>query len=174
MTVPKGYVAKMSANDTKVEHADSKDIFYFESSIPIPSYLIAIVVGDLERRKVGPRTGIITEPALLDTAEHDFGDLEKVLTMTEEYLTPYIWGEYNVVFLPYSFPYNGMENPLITFANAAMLTGDKSQFYVATHEIVHSWMGNLVTNKNWSYFWLNEGFTTYVERKVSAKYYGKD
>ena len=97
-----------------------------------------------------------------------------LLSETEKYLTSYIWGNYTILILPPSFPFGGMENPLLTFASPTIITGDKSQVYVATHEIAHSWTGNGVTCKNWEHFWLNEGFTVFEERKVSAKLYGED
>lgn len=97
-----------------------------------------------------------------------------MLDETEKYLTSYIWGNYSILVLPPSFPFGGMENPLLTFASPTIITGDKSQVYVATHEIAHSWTGNDVTCKNWEHFWLNEGFTVFEERKVSAKLHGKD
>jgi leukotriene-A4 hydrolase len=100
--------------------------------------------------------------------------LPELLAKTEEYLTDYIWGNYTILVLPPSFPFGGMENPLLTFASPTIITGDKSQVYVATHEIAHSWTGNEVTCENWSNMWLNEGFTTFEERKVSAQIHGKD
>ena len=96
------------------------------------------------------------------------------LDKVEQYLTPYIWGDYNLLVLPSSFPMGGMENPLLTFASPTIITGDKSQVRVAIHEIVHSWMGNMVTGKDWSNLWLNEGFTVYVERKVSEHLNSKE
>lgn len=92
----------------------------------------------------------------------------------ETYLTPYIWGKYAILVLPPSFPMGGMENPLLTFASPTIITADKSQVYVATHEIAHSWTGNQITCENWSNFWLNEGFTVFEERHVSAELHGKD
>jgi len=97
-----------------------------------------------------------------------------LLDETEKYLTPYIWGNYSILILPPSFPFGGMENPLLTFASPTIITGDKSQVYVATHEIAHSWTGNDVTCSNWENFWINEGFTVFEERKVSGKLHGKD
>lgn len=129
---------------------------------------MAIVVGDLAYKKVGPRTGVYTEPSMLDRCAKELEDLETLLDKTEQYLTPYAWGEYNIVVLPPSFPFGGMENPLLTFASPTIIVGDKSQVYVATHEIAHSWSGNLVTCKDWENLWLNEGFTVFEERKVSA------
>jgi len=134
----------------------------------MPSYLIAIAVGDLEERQLGNRTSVITEPCRIDAVAWELDELPTFLDEAEKYLTPYIWGTYSILVLPPSFPMGGMENPLLTFASPTIITGDKSQVDVAIHEIAHSWTGNEVTCENWSNFWLNEGFTVFEERKVSA------
>ena len=116
---------------------------------------------------------IITEPEDLEKAAKEFDELEKFLTRAETYLTPYNWGFYKILVLPPSFPFGGMENPLLTFVSPTIVVGDKSSVDVAVHEICHSWFGNTITNINWSHFWLNEGFTTFAERKVDAYFYGE-
>lgn len=135
---------------------------------------MAVVVGDIEYRSLGRRVGVYTEPSQMDRVASELDTLETLLDTTEEYLTPYIWGNYTVVVLPPSFPFGGMENPLLTFASPTIIVGDKSQVYVATHEIAHSWTGNDVTCRDWENFWLNEGFTVFSERKVSGILHGKD
>lgn len=110
----------------------------------------------------------------MDAVSSELESLETLLDSTEKYLTPYIWGNYSILILPPSFPFGGMENPLLTFASPTIITGDKSQVYVATHEIAHSWTGNDVTCQNWEHFWLNEGFTVFEERKVSGQLHGKE
>ena len=130
--------------------------------------MIAIAVGNLEYRSLGKRVGIITEPEGIDFAAEVLDSLETLLDTAENYLTPYIWGNYSILILPPSFPMGGVENPLLTFTSPTIITADKSQVDVATHEIAHSWTGNDVTCENWSNFWLNEGFTVFEERKVSA------
>lgn len=110
----------------------------------------------------------------MDTVASVLSSLPVLLDDTEKYLTDYIWGNYTILVLPPSFPFGGMENPLLTFASPTIITADKSQVYVATHEIAHSWTGNDVTCENWSNMWLNEGFTTFEERKISSKIHGKD
>lgn len=130
----------------------------------MPSYLIAIAVGDIEYREVGIGAGIITEPCRVDAVAWELEELPTFLNKAEQYLTPYIWGHYSILILPPSFPMGGMENPLLTFASPTIITGDKSQVDVAIHEIVHSWTGNDVTCQNWNHFWLNEGFTVFGER----------
>jgi len=163
----------MSANETKVEKGeDDKPVYYFENQIQMAPYLIAIAVGDLEYKALGRRVGVIAEPSQMDAVASELESLETLLDSTEEYLTPYIWGNYSILILPPSFPFGGMENPLLTFASPTIITGDKSQVYVATHEIAHSWTGNDVTCQNWEHFWLNEGFTVFEERKVSSKLHG--
>lgn len=113
-------------------------------------------------------------PDALDKYVAELSDLETLLKETENWLTPYIWGKYTILVLPASFPFGGMENPLLTFASPTIIVGDKSQVYVATHEIAHSWTGNDVTCRDWSNMWLNEGFTVFEERKVSAKLHGDE
>jgi len=135
---------------------------------------MAVVVGDIEYRSLGRRVGVYTEPSQMDRVASELDTLETLLDTAEEFLTPYIWGNYTVVVLPPSFPFGGMENPLLTFASPTIIVGDKSQVYVATHEIAHSWTGNDVTCRDWENFWLNEGFTVFSERKVSGILHGKD
>mmetsp|Transcript_23419 Transcript_23419/g.17861 ORF Transcript_23419/g.17861 Transcript_23419/m.17861 type:complete len:299 (+) Transcript_23419:299-1195(+) len=162
----------MSAVRTLVEddaEDPTKKNFYFEQTIPIPAYLIALVAGDLAEQSLGSRTSVITEPVMLASCAAELSDLELSLDTAEAYLTEYIWGTYTVLVLPPSFPYGGMENPLLTFASPTIIVGDKSQVYVATHEICHSWTGNEVTCQNWSNMWLNEGFTVFCERAVSSE-----
>lgn len=149
-------------------------IYKFGCAIPIPTYLIAIAVGNLEEKKMGSRTVIITEPEFMNESATALSSLEDLVDRAENYLTPYIWGQYKILILPKSFPMGGMENPLLTFASPTIITPDKSQVDVATHEIAHSWTGNEVTCENWSNMWLNEGFTVFEERKVSAGIHGDD
>ena len=166
----------MSGNDTDVKDInDTHKMYSFDNSIKMPSYLIAIAVGDLQEEKIGNRTSVITEPVKMDEVKEALASLETLLDTAEQYVgTPYIWGKYAIIILPPSFPMGGMENPLLTFASPTIITKDKSQVYVATHEIAHSWTGNQVTCENWSNFWLNEGFTVFIERKVSAILHGED
>jgi leukotriene-A4 hydrolase len=169
VTVEKKFDVRMSANRTDVQMNDTHAFFSYSNTIAMPSYLIAIAIGDLARKQIGSRTGVITEPCRIDAVAWELGDLETYLDYAEDYLTPYIWGHYDIIILPPSFPMGGMENPLLTFASPTIITGDKSQVEVAIHEIAHSWTGNEVTCQNWSNMWLNEGFTVFEERKVSAR-----
>ena len=144
----------------------------FRMPQPIPSYLVALAAGDLEFRALGPRSGVYAEPAIIDSAAYEFADTEVMLEAAEAMYGPYRWGRYDVLVLPPSFPFGGMENPRLTFATPTVLAGDRSLVSLVAHELAHSWSGNLVTNATWSDFWLNEGFTVYVERRILERIYG--
>ena len=155
--------------------ATKKKINYFEQNIPIPSYLVAFVAGELEFAKISNRCGVWTEKGLASLAAKEFIDAEKYIEIAEKYLNhPYEWKIYNILVLPFSFPFGGMENPNLTFVTPALLAGDKSMSNVIGHEISHSWTGNLVTNKNWKNFWVNEGFTKFMERKLDKILLGEE
>ena len=148
--------------------------FQFRMTHPVPPYLIALAIGDIADRAIGPRTAVFAEPSVLDSAVHEFADLEKMVEQAEPLLGPYRWGRYDLLVLPPSFPFGGMENPRLTFATPTIIAGDRSLVSLVAHELAHSWSGNLVTNATWSDFWLNEGFTTYVEFRIMEAVYGKD
>ncbi len=162
----------------KTKYYDSntkKNITLFEQNIPIPSYLVAFVAGELEYGRISERCGVWTEIGLCKKACYEFKDAEKYIKIAEEYLDhPYEWQIYNLLVLPFSFPYGGMENPNLTFVTPSLLAGDCSMSNVIGHEISHSWTGNLVTNKNWKNFWVNEGFTIFMERKLDSALLGED
>lgn len=153
---------------------DTHTTFFYDLKIPIPTYLIALAVGAIEQRKVSDRSTIYAEAEVVDKAAKEFSEIEEFIEIAESYTIPYEWGQMNLLILPPSFPYGGMENPTLTFATPSILAGDKSLANVVAHEIAHSWSGNLVTNANWSNFWLNEGFTVFLERKILEKKYGAD
>ena len=146
----------------------------FANDIHIPSYLLALAMGDLEYKSLGRRVGVITEPSQMEKVATELEDMGDLLDAVEAYMGPYIWGNYTIIVLPPSFPMGGMENPLLTFASPTIIVGDKSQVYVATHEMAHSWTGNEVTCRDWENFWLNEGFTVFIERHVSSELHGVD
>jgi len=168
--VERPLVAVMSAISEKenVQSSDKFAVFHFNQKVPIPSYLIALAVGALESREIGPRSRIWSEKELLDAGAFEFSETEDFIKAAEEFLPAYSWGIYDLLLLPPSFPYGGMENPCLTFVTPTLLAGDRSLANVVAHEISHSWSGNLVTNKNWEHFWLNEGFTVYLERRILA------
>ena len=157
----------------KIDNGNTTTYFY-EQKIPIPSYLVAMAAGAIEERVVSDRTKIYAEKELIDKAVAEFEDIDNYIQIAESYLFPYEWGEYNLLILPPSFPYGGMENPTLTFVMPSIISGDKSLIGLATHEISHSWCGNLVTMKDWSNFWLNEGFDVFMETKILEIKYGKE
>src|SRR5215472_3789238 len=146
---------------------------HFKIERPIPSYLISLAAGELEFRPLSERAGVFAEPSVVDAARREFADTEAMIRAVEEMFGPYRWGRYDLLVLPPSFPYGGMENPCLTFATNTILAGDKSLVSLVAHELAHSWSGNLVTNATWSDFWLNEGFTVYLERRILEKVYGR-
>ncbi|XP_033744454.1 leukotriene A-4 hydrolase-like isoform X1 [Pecten maximus] len=150
----------------------SKLIHKFEQTVPIASYLIAIVSGDIESRDIGPRSKVWSEAEMVDKAAYEFDETEHMLQTAEALMGPYVWGQYDLLVLPPSFPYGGMENPCLTFVTPTLLAGDRSLANVVAHEIAHSWTGNLVTNSNFEHFWLNEGHTVFVERKIAGRLHG--
>ncbi|MCB1023977.1 MAG: M1 family metallopeptidase [Acidobacteria bacterium] len=169
---PKGLLAVMSAEGNSQDKAREGE-YEFKMTHPIPSYLIAIAVGDLEFRPLGKRTGVYSEPSVVDKAAAELSDTEKMVEETEKIYGEYAWGRYDLLVLPPSFPYGGMENPMLTFATPTILAGDKSLVSLVAHELAHSWSGNLVTNATWRDFWLNEGFTTYLTYRIQEAVYGQ-
>ena len=172
---PKGLVAVMAADTPKGQtRAEADGSFRFSIKQPIPSYLMALAVGDLVFRPLGPRTGVVAEPSMLAACVFEFADVEKMIDTVEKRFGPYRWGRYDILVLPPSFPFGGMENPKLTFATPTILAGDRSLVALIAHELAHSWSGNLVTNATWRDFWLNEGFTTYLEGRITEEIYGKE
>lgn len=169
--VPKALRAVMSA-DNDPKHALDGD-FRFSMPQKIPSYLLAIAVGDLAVKETGPRSAVYAEPATVALAASEFSDTEKMIETAEKLYGPYRWGRYDILVLPPSFPFGGMENPRLTFATPTIIVGDKSLVSVISHELAHSWSGNLVTMAAWRHMWLNEGFTTYVQGRIVEAVYGK-
>ena len=172
VTVPKDLMALMSATNPKTKSVDGK--YHFEMKQPIPVYLIALAVGNLEYKSLGKNCGVYSEPEMVGKAAWEFTDLSKMITAAENLYGPYQWEQYDVIVLPYSFPFGGMENPRLTFASPTLLSGDRSAVSVIAHELSHSWSGNLVTNATWDDFWLNEGFTVYFENRIMEELYGKE
>jgi len=166
ITVQSPLVAVMSAVPVKDEVKDGQRVFHFEQKIPIPAYLIALVVGDITSEDISPRVRVWSEKENIAECKREFEDTDSILQAAEAVAGPYVWGRYDLLVLPPSFPYGGMENPCLTFVTPTLLAGDKSLVNVVAHEIAHSWTGNLVTNANWEHFWLNEGFTVFLERKI--------
>ncbi|MGA9658826.1 MAG: M1 family metallopeptidase [Asticcacaulis sp.] len=179
IVVPRDLMAVMSADrltpkgEAVPGHANQR-AYRFDMKKPIAPYLIALAVGDLGFKSEGKRTGVYAEKAVLKDAAYEFSDMESMLDAAEKLYGPYQWGRYDVLVLPPSFPFGGMENPTLTFATPTVLAGDKSLVSLVAHELAHSWSGNLVTNATWEDFWLNEGFTVYFENRIMEEVYGKD
>jgi len=172
ITVPSELMALMSAENDTAKRNDG--VYTFRMPQPVSSYLMALAVGDLEFVSYDQRSGVFAEPSLIKKAAWEFEDLPKMIASAEELYGPYEWGRYDILVLPPSFPFGGMENPRITFATPTIIAGDRSLVALIAHELAHSWSGNLVTNATWNDFWLNEGFTVYFETRIMEKIYGKD
>ncbi len=170
--VPKELMAVMSAKNEKQKNTEGK--YKFKMDKPVPSYLIALAVGNLEYKALGKNCGVYTEPTNLKKAANEFSELPKMINAAEQLYGPYQWGQYDLLVLPNSFPFGGMENPCLTFVSPTVIAGDKSLTSVIAHELAHSWSGNLVTNASWEDFWLNEGFTVYFENRIMEVLYGKE
>lgn len=169
---PQELLAVMSANNDPL--APRRGEYTFEMPQPIPSYLMAIAVGNLFFAPLGEDTGVYTEPELLDASVYEFANTQDMLEIAEKQFGPYRWGRYDLLVLPPSFPYGGMENPRLSFITPSLLAGDRSLVSVVAHELAHSWSGNLVTNATWRDGWLNEGVTSYLEARLMEKIYDKD
>ena len=173
--VPKSMRAVMSAEQVGEAETDSAGlgVYRYRMTHPIPPYLIALAVGDIAFRPIGSKTGVYAEPSVVDKAANEFTEVDQMIAAAEKLYGPYRWGRYDLLVLPPSFPFGGMENPTLTFATPTILAGDKSLVSLVAHELAHSWSGNLVTNATWDDFWLNEGFTTYIESRIMEELRGK-
>jgi aminopeptidase N len=172
VTAPKNAMVLMSADNDPTATRDGD--YSFTMPQKIPSYLLAIAAGDLVFRPISGRSGVWAEPAMVDKAQKEFEDTEKMIQTAESLYGPYRWGRYDILVLPPSFPYGGMENPRLTFATPTVIVGDKSLVSLVAHELAHSWSGNLVTFSTSRDAWLNEGVTSYVENRIVEALYGKD
>ena len=176
VTVPEALAAVMSAGPAGVRPGGKPGTrtWLFEMPQPIPSYLLALAVGDLKSRDLSPRSRVWAEPATVGAAASEFGEIETMITRAEGLFGPYEWDRYDMLVLPPSFPYGGMENPRMTFLTPTLLAGDRSLVDVVAHELAHSWTGNLVTNATMDHFWLNEGFTVWAERRILEALHGEE
>lgn len=171
ITVPKGLMALMSA--TNPQATNDSGVYHFKMEEPIPAYLVALAVGKVEFQKVDARTGVYAEPSRLSRAAWELGEMPKMVEIAERLYGPYRWGRYDVIILPPGFPIGGMENPRLTFATPTILAGDRSLANLIAHELAHNWSGNLVTSATWDDIWMNEGFTVYIERRITEAMLGK-
>ena len=174
ITVPEELIGLAAGLFVEEINNGNNKTFIYALDIPIPSYLIAIAAGDIGSQNVSERCTIYAEKTVVEKAAWEFSDTEKFLKIAENYIGEYVWGQYNILVLPPSFPFGGMENPTLTFLTPSLIAGDKSLVSVVAHEISHSWTGTLVTNENWPDFWLNEGFTMFIERKILSSHKDKD
>ena len=158
----------------KDENSDDTTTYYYYQKIPVPNYLIALAAGNIKETNLTENISIYSEPGYIEKATKEFEDTSKFLQYAIDYMGEYEWGKYNVLVLPFSFPYSGMENPCLTFSSPCLINGDKSLVDLIAHELIHSWSGNLVTNENWRDFWLNEGITKFLQRKVIARWQTDD
>lgn len=170
--VPNNLMALMSAENPTEKTENG--VYEFKMTQPIPSYLMALAVGDVEFRSVGEHTGVYATPDLIDAAEYEFAEMEDLLVAAEGLYGKYSWERYDLLVLPAAFPFGGMENPRLTFATPTIIAGDRSLVSLVAHELAHSWSGNLVTNSTWDDFWLNEGFTVYFEQRIMEAVYGRE
>ncbi|HEV8578882.1 MAG TPA: M1 family metallopeptidase [Thermoanaerobaculia bacterium] len=168
---PRGLMAVMSAENPTQQSADG--VYRFRMPHRIPSYLLALAVGDLEFRPLSAASGVYALPGVAERAAWELADTPKMIAAAEKLYGPYKWGRYDLLVLPASYPFGGMENPRLTFATPTILAGDRSLVSLVAHELAHSWSGNLVTNATWNDFWLNEGFTTYFEGRIMEAVYGR-
>ncbi|HKE97262.1 MAG TPA: M1 family aminopeptidase/hydrolase, partial [Povalibacter sp.] len=169
---PPQLLAVMSAQNDP--HTVRDGDYHFTMPQAIPSYLIALGVGDLVFKPIGAQTGVYAEPSVVDAAAYEFADVQSMLETCEKLFGPYRWGRYDLLILPPSFMWGGMENPRLTFLTPTAIAGDRSLVSLIAHELAHSWSGNLVTNANWNSVWLNEGFTVYLERRIIEALYGRE
>ena len=169
---PPQLLAVMSANNDPMSVRDGS--YSFDMPQPIPPYLLAIAVGNIFFAPLGADTGLYAEPELLSDGVWEFADTQEMLDKAEDLFGPYDWGRYDLLLLPPSFPYGGMENPRLSFITPSLLAGDRSLISVIAHELAHSWSGNLVTNATWRDGWLNEGMTNYLEARLMEVIYGAD
>ena len=170
--VPKDLLAIMSAENPTEKITDGE--YKFKMNQAVPAYLMALGVGDLVFESLGEQTGVYAEPSVIKKASYEFSETQKMLEIAEMMYGEYAWDRYDMLVLPPSFPFGGMENPRLTFVTPTILAGDRSLTSLVAHELAHSWSGNLVTNKTWDDFWLNEGFTVYFERRIMEKLEGRE
>ena len=173
LRVPQHLLAVMGAGGNPTEKNLAGE-YRFEMPQPIPSYLMAIAVGELKFQSTGPRSGVYAEPSQLEAASDEFSELERMIDIGESLYGDYRWDRYDLLILPPSFPFGGMENPRLSFITPTVIAGDKSLTDLIAHELAHSWSGNLVTNASWRELWLNEGFTVYFEARIMEALYGTE
>ncbi|MCX6600710.1 MAG: M1 family metallopeptidase [bacterium] len=172
LRVPRELAAVMAAERTEVKQEGNHTLCRFRMRHPIPSYLFALAVGNIASQRIGPFSCVYAEPEVLPEAAWEFADVQRMIEGAVELFGEYIWDRFDLLVMPPSFPYGGMENPTLTFLTPTLIAGDRSLVSIVAHELAHSWTGNLVTNATWEDFWLNEGWTVYAERRILERLYG--
>ncbi|MBI5229740.1 MAG: leukotriene A4 hydrolase C-terminal domain-containing protein [Candidatus Magasanikbacteria bacterium] len=172
--VPSSLRAIMAATFVERSVSGTLATEVWETDHPIPAYLLALAVGNLESRELSPRSRVWSEPEMVEKAAWEFAGVEQMMQAAERLFGKYQWGRFDILVMPPSFPYGGMENPGLTFVTPLTVAGDRSSVYVIVHELAHAWTGNLVTNRTWCDFWLNEGWTTWAEMRLMEALYGAD
>lgn len=172
VSVPKELIALMSAENPMAKN--EQGVYHFRMTQPIPAYLLALAVGDYQFSPISERVGVYAEPIMAEKCAKELAETEQMVVFAEAMYGKYAWERYDVIILPPSFPFGGMENPRLTFATPTIIVGDKSLVSLIAHELAHSWSGNLVTNATWNDFWLNEAFTVYVEMRIMEALKGRD
>jgi len=175
LTVPEELRGLMAANKHVSQSIENgRMVEAWEMTKPIPSYLFTLAVGDIASRDITDRCRVYAEPELVDAAAAEFVDVDRMMVVAEKLFGPYEWGRFDLLMLPPSFPYGGMENPCLVFLTPTLVTGDRSMVSVVAHELAHAWTGNLITNATWGDFWLNEGWTNYAEWRICEELYGRE
>lgn len=174
LRVPRELTAVMAAPAVDTATADGKTVCRFKMPHPIPSYLFALAAGNIVSQPIGSISRVFAEPEIVDAAAWEFADVDRMIAGAQDMFGEYIWDQFNLLVMPPSFPYGGMENPTLTYLTPTLLAGDRSLVSVVAHELAHSWTGNLVTNATWEDFWLNEGWTVYAERRILERLYGAE
>jgi leukotriene A-4 hydrolase/aminopeptidase len=172
ISVRKDLTVVMAAGSSGLKEDEEYKTFLFKMPQPIPPYLFAFAIGRITSSEIGPRSRVWAEPEMIEKASYEFEEIENIIKTAENLFGPYEWERYDLLVLPPSFPYGGMENPRCTFITPTIIVGDRSLVGVVAHELAHSWTGNLVTNKNCNHFWINEGFTVWAERRITEALYG--
>lgn len=143
VTVPTWATCVMSAvpKSTKISDDKTTKVCKWDQPVPISSYLLALAVGDLEKKDISGRCAIYSEPNVVESAAFEFSETEDFLAAAEAITgNDYAWGRYDLLCLPPSFPYGGMENPCLTFVTPTLLAGDRSLAAVVAHEIAHRYV----------------------------------
>jgi aminopeptidase N len=166
LTIPKPLRGLMAARFIDRQEIGATAVERYQTAESIPPYLLALAVGELAFRDLSNRSRVWAEPSIVDRAAWEFAGVDSTLGAAEALFGPYLWERFDILTMPLSFPYGGMENPRLTFLTPTVLAGDRSLVNVVAHELAHSWTGNLVTNASAEHFWLNEGFTVFAERRI--------